>query len=303
MTKRTRLPAPPIHGTLPLAREWLESLPFDTSWISERLEFMTVYTSQSFEPGDAELREVWPQGAAISWLGGPAAGITAQQWPRRTDGRPLAHVASFDLSDQVIDTPSRPWWGPIDEGLPTTGILQVFHDLETYGYDARDRDAAGWLIRWLPDPDRTLLCDPPSDVDTPTRACQAMIALSGWSPPSPMDTIGAPSGLSEAVEKVTEAVTWMWSWQRTGNQKAAPLPVTHLYGHSQAGDGLPLEEILPAALPLTEPNDRYRLIADIESRTALNGWFGDASPLEVWMRQSDLDHRRFHNAWCIIRTD
>lgn len=42
---------------------------------------------------------------------------------------------------------------------------------------------------------------------------------------------------------------------------------------------------------------------EIESWTALNGWFGDAASLEVWMRDSDLAQRRFDHAWCMIRTD
>ncbi|MDT1847563.1 DUF1963 domain-containing protein, partial [Acinetobacter baumannii] len=45
------------------------------------------------------------------------------------------------------------------------------------------------------------------------------------------------------------------------------------------------------------------LLAEIESWTTLNGWFGDASSLEIWMRRDDLRARRFSECWCIIRTD
>ena len=63
-----------------------------------------------------------------------------------------------------------------------------------------------------------------------------------------------------------------------------------------------MKEILPEVLPIV-PGDSYRLIADIESWTTLAGWFGDASPLEGWMRQSGLDAANFEKVWCIIRTD
>jgi hypothetical protein len=42
---------------------------------------------------------------------------------------------------------------------------------------------------------------------------------------------------------------------------------------------------------------------DIESWTFLEGWFGDAGNLEVWMQQSDLDTQNFAAAGCLIRTD
>ena len=51
------------------------------------------------------------------------------------------------------------------------------------------------------------------------------------------------------------------------------------------------------------PGDEYRLILDIESWPFLDGWFGDAGNLEVWMRQSDLDTKNFAAAWCLIRSD
>jgi hypothetical protein len=51
------------------------------------------------------------------------------------------------------------------------------------------------------------------------------------------------------------------------------------------------------------PGDEHRLVLDLESWTALEGWFGDAGSLEVWMRGSDLESRRFDHAWCLIRTD
>ncbi len=78
--------------------------------------------------------------------------------------------------------------------------------------------------------------------------------------------------------------------------------VPHAYGHSRTGRGA-VREVLNDVLPLREPGDAHRLLFDIESWTHLCGWFGDAAPLEVWMRQSDLAARRFDEAWCLTRTD
>ena len=61
--------------------------------------------------------------------------------------------------------------------------------------------------------------------------------------------------------------------------------------------------LLDKVLPLSVPGDEHRLVLDLESWTALKGWFGDAGNLEVWMRGSDLESRRFDHAWCLIRTD
>ena len=95
------------------------------------------------------------------------------------------------------------------------------------------------------------------------------------------------------------------SWQVQRGLEPTPgwtIPFTHVYGHSSSGSAVPLDEVLPEALPL-EGEDEHRLVLEIESWTTLNGWFGDASSLEVWMRASDLAQRRFDHAWCMIRTD
>lgn len=116
--------------------------------------------------------------------------------------------------------------------------------------------------------------------------------------------IGAPTKLFDAVETVEQAVQYMWTWQRLQDQNPhMNLPVSHLYGNAQKGNELPLGEILPGAIPLADDCDRYRLIAEFEGWQNFEAWFGDASPLKVWMRQSDLDAKRFDRAWCIIRTD
>lgn len=77
------------------------------------------------------------------------------------------------------------------------------------------------------------------------------------------------------------------------------MPLSHAYGHSWKGT-TEIGDILNLLLPLL-PDDDHVLLLDLESWTHLEGWFGDAGHLEVWMRRSDLATRDFGKAWCLIR--
>jgi len=122
--------------------------------------------------------------------------------------------------------------------------------------------------------------------------------------PSPLDFDGLTDGTFTAADAAIDELDSAWVAQRHPAQREPhPIPSTRLLGHSSTGDLGPREEILPAALPLAAEGDDYVLLAEIESWTTLNGWFGDASSLEIWMRRDDLRARRFSECWCIIRTD
>lgn len=238
--------------------------------------------------------------------GGPAANLEGD-WPRRPDGVPLAHIATFDLNDAenlLSDESLRDWADhTFNRGLPDCGLLQVFHDLETYGDEPEDRLARGWLVQWADvGPEVRLdLIDGPDDLDLPSETCQALYAHPGISVPSSSDFLGRAD--FDEVEHIYSAWNQAWAVQRFDKPRGQEhVPFTHLYGHSHSGDDIAVLDILPKVLPLTAEGDRYRLIADIESWTALDGWFGDVGHLEVWMRDSDLVARAFDQAWCIIRT-
>ena len=63
------------------------------------------------------------------------------------------------------------------------------------------------------------------------------------------------------------------------------------------------EGILPEVLPLANESDGYVLLFEINPRTfGAPGWFHERL-LQVWIRKSDFDGRRFENVWCLIRTD
>jgi hypothetical protein len=293
----------PLHGPWGQIQAWLQSGPPGAERLLEQVAFSPVLSDQSFAPGDAELREFWSTGGWVSWLGGPAA-APLDEWPRAADGTALAHVLTLDLADLsgVIDEQGKVVWPGLREGLPTEGLLEVFHDLRSFGYDATDGGAGAWAVRWVAEPERTELVQPPEGVDTSSAACQLVLALPGFTLPPAADTAGGPEKEFETAQALEESVRRAWLAQRTGSTKGHSIPVSHVYGHSQHGE-IHARALLAEVLPLSVPGDEHRLVLDLESWTALEGWFGDAGSLEVWMRGSDLESRRFDHAWCLIRTD
>lgn len=292
----------PLHGPWGQIQTWLQAGPTGAAQLLEQVAWSPVLSEQSFAPGIEEMTELWCTGGWISWLGGPAA-APLQMWPRREDGTALAHVLTVDLADLdgVLDAQGKSVWPGLREGLPSSGVLEVFHDLQTYGTEPGDRDTGAWLVRWVAAPDRSALVDPPVDFGASEMSCQAVIPLPGFTLPSAADAAGGPVERFELAELLETQLRESWTFQRTAGASRAPGPVTHVYGHSQTG-AINARALLESVLPLTVPDDEHRLILDIESTAVLEGWFGDCGHLEVWMRASDLAARDFTQAWCLIRT-
>lgn len=293
----------PLHGPFGQIEAWLHSGPAGAEHLLDEVAWSPVLSDQSFDPGEEELRELWTTGGWVSWLGGPAA-APLERWPRRADGTALAHVLTLDLADLngTLDAQGKAVWPGLREGLPTSGVLEVFHDLQSFGYEAEEGSSGAWLVRWVEDPDRNDFVRPPADLDAPGPVCQPVIALPGFTLPPAADRAGGPLQAAITAEGLEEALRRAWLVQRFGSSKGLPIPVSHVYGHSQHGE-VNARELLGKLVPLTRPGDEHRLILDLESWTSLAGWFGDAGSLEVWIRASDLSARRFDNAWCLIRTD
>ncbi|MDY6055355.1 DUF1963 domain-containing protein [Micrococcus sp.] len=295
----------PIHGARSAAVAWLAESGVDPAVFTPQQ--IPVFSENSFSAGRDELDDLWSTGAHINWLGGPAVSIGA--WPRNAAGVAMAHVATFHLSDAhaaLGDPKERGWPDEAAESLPDHGYIQVFHDLETYGYEPDDMEARGWQVTWHMDD--TSQARPPlvecENANAPDSTAQLGLFYPGWTIPSPLDLGGLTEGAFAAADAAIHELDSAWVAQRCLEQRAPhPIPSTRLLGHSSTGNVGPREEILPAALPLSSRGDDYVLLAEIESWTTLNGWFGDASSLEVWMRRDDLRERRFSECWCIIRTD
>jgi hypothetical protein len=256
---------PPIHGTYPAILDWLGDRD-GTQW-QDLLRYSPTFSEQGIDPGEDELREAWPSGARVSWFGGPAVDIGT--WPHTEDGTPLTHVATIDLADLdgAIDRAGKATWPAIQlrEGLPRTGILQVFHDLRTFGYEPEDGAGGAWAVVVTPDATngkRRALVDAPGPGNAPGPVCQLALSFSSFALPSPLDLAPERPGDFDRLEELTETVHLAWMAQRgIGGDHA--IPTTHAYGYSSRGHHAATLDILPGVLPLAD-GDEYRLVLEIE---------------------------------------
>ena len=257
-----------------------------------------VFSEASFESGDTGLADYFTSGAWISWLGGP--GISGVDWPHNAAGKPLAHVASFCLSEAQPHPEMAASWGNYPS-LPE-GFLEIYHDLETYGSEAEDAENAGWLVRYIPST-KGLDLVYPSNIPEPISGeeCQQGLLMPGFTLPAYPDIYSASGVAFEVWEHCFEDLQATWHEQRFSEKTDYAVPFTHLGGHSWNGK-TGFEELLNTVLPISD-YDTHVLLATVESWTTLNGWFSDAGNLEVWLRQSDLKKLDFSHVWCLIRTD
>ncbi|ROP43342.1 DUF1963 domain-containing protein [Pseudokineococcus lusitanus] len=295
-------PPIPVQGAPELVRRWLADLPPGAPAIDEVRWALALSSQDRFgQDWPAVLREHDAAGlTGLSWLGGPARS-PLDRWPRRADGRPLAHLVTVDLED-VEGWREDGWRFPGDGDdpvrLPTTGVLEVFHDLESRGDDAAEGPAGAWLVRWVPEPVPGLV-EPPEDVGTPTDVLAVVHPLPTFSLPAAVDGLGR-LGPFEGAEEAERQYREVWAYHRTGSLEGTDVPVSRLYGHPQEGRGA-ADRVLPRVLPLEEPGDAHVLVLEVEGWTALAGWFGDGGVVEVWARASDIRRGELGRAWCLLR--
>ncbi|MGV9183990.1 DUF1963 domain-containing protein [Arcanobacterium canis] len=273
--------------------EWLEGVGAD--WLTPTQCF--AFSENSFPQGVSGLEDYFTSGAWISWLGG--LGISGIDWPTDCEGDPLSHVATFCLNEAKLHPEAtRSWRETLN--FPG-GFVEIYHDLKTYGYEARDRLTGGWLIRHVKSSKGLHLVPPPAPlgerVDT---VCQQGLLMPAFSFPAYSDL--PDGGYDFALwEYCSLELQSAWEAQRFGKTSNYPTPFTHIGGDSWNGKTV-VEAMLEDYLPL-DAGDTHVLLATIESWTILNGYFGDAGNLEVWIRQSDLNNTNFEKAWCFIRTE
>ena len=297
--------SPATSQSLTQFREWLNSQGIPEDVAKPRRAGFFIEEDGSIE----SLNKRWLAGEEVSWLGGPAPLEGA--WPVNADGKPLAHVATLSLHvefDKELDFDDLDVGETID-GSPRSGYLTVFHDLEAYG--ATWDDPSSWLAKWYTVYDipsqRFPLVSPPAEVDTPTEVFQMGRFVPGYSIVSPDDVHGE---IFERYELAYQEYLRQWQKLRKPNQGPPlrddyPVPLTALYAHSYAGFDTANNELLPEVLPKDIDNEfnYYVCLAQIESWTTLTEWFGDASPLEVWIAFADLGLGDLHKNWCLTRTE
>jgi len=230
---------------------------------------------------------------------------------------PLTHVAHLKLLDLPADTTEL-------SGIPTPGLLEIFHDLTTYG-DVDDLGSSAWLVRWTPAEDGAEMealdaappVDPPLDLDPdhtiPAVACQADLAPTI---PSPLDLGDVDEETWERYDRVHDLLERNMYLRNAlfapgvdhgdspwGVRQVTLEPMSRLGGYGYNERNSDYEAILHEVLPLVG-GDHHVMLADIIPATFTDAdWFHGQRHLQIWIRASDLEARRFDCTWSFIRTD
>ena len=287
----------PINAADSVVKEWVHQ-----KKVAVSSQPATLLVEDQITQSESELEELWADGAYVSWLGGPAIG--AGEWPHRDDGQPLIHIASislelligssaFEISDISVRRPPQ-------DTLPSNGVLEIFHDLESFGYDDGDRASGSWLVRVVPSEERVALVNNQSALErVPEAYFKHVIPYEGFTLPSSAD-LNLSELEFEAYEGVLVDYNLSWQVQRGVDKPHYEAPTSHIYGHSSRGVR-PVSSFLSSVLDCDESD--LILIAEFESWIGFPGWFGDAGSLEVWISRGSLKACDFSAAWCMIRTD
>ncbi|NYG53966.1 DUF1963 domain-containing protein [Nocardioides perillae] len=256
-----------------------------------------------------------------SWFAGsPAVARTERttfRWPTRHDGHPLTFVAQVDLAAESANQGFEEYG---TTGLPDDGVLQFFHDLETYG-DDDDTDPSAWAVRWMPPfmPDELVVADPPKGMDPlPAVPINAQTNLTA----PDLDDTRRRSWPAADVERYDRARDWLELSAAEANMMASspgtaltpwhdefvpPTEVSRLGGHPFTATTPRLHEVLHKHLPLSS-GDRHTLLLDLNPLQldahvpASEQWFHGGGHLEVWIGANALATRDFDSCWSFIRT-
>jgi uncharacterized protein YwqG len=263
-----------------------------------------------------------------SWFGGRPLAPTSDppSWPMGRNGYPLVHVLQVDLAAERNNQRAEVY----DlTGLPSTGLLQLFHDLESYGRVEYGEELAGsWSLRVIEsqsyNPAKLELQAPPRPYGGVFREFGPVLLNPVVAPtvPTYLDfPDGFPNGFpTEAEGRYVRVLEWLESFPdrcnslREGGGGDVPspwddgfepaAPVSRVGGFSAIEGSIDFERELETGLPL-EPGDSHVLLIEVHSSEvgAPVNWFHGLRPLQVWIRASDLAMSKFDEVWCQIRTD
>lgn len=253
---------------------------------------------QEFEEADADaLAEAadYESSHDSSWLGGAPSG-PLERWPVRDDGVPLVHVVQIDL---------RPWAWLVEQapelpvaGLPSSGVLQLFHDLETPGVEPADAARGAWRLLHVPRPGAP--AEVPADAAGPTASAVLVTQDCVATLPAPEDV---DPDLGEAVDRARQMLLSAQRALARGGDGDADIwtvrPSSTVFGHGwHSADEA--RRTLAAVRPDREPG-AWVLLADIAGVGPLDGWFGDEGHLEVWVARAPDGSAAPEDVWVLLR--
>jgi hypothetical protein len=296
-------PRPPVWASL--AAEWLahplvglgaDALGVGALDVQQTIGFSAWHAGVS-EP-DEDPDEDYEVRHGRSAVGGRPLG-PLPEWPRREDGEPLPLVAQIDLRDVLGSWDVE---GCERYGVPVTGVLQLFHDLETRGDAVGDRARSAWHVRCCPTPSRPVRSPrPDGELPQVDLAGSSVVSL-----PHPDDVV-APEAVKERVgrargriEATLRAPEWTEGDDEHDLRPVVDGPIVSFLGHPSR----PLRQVaalLAQVLPLTSDDDRWWRLLEVPAAFGLGHRLRHDAVLEVWVRRSDWFALRLDQAWVLVR--
>lgn len=241
-------------------------------------------------------------------LGSPAGPL--KEWPRRADGVPLVLILEADLSALAS-------FGDLGTsallGLPPRGRLQVFHDLETWGWRPDDGATGAWLVRYVPIP--LAEAEPPDDLEEDRRRSSRPVRLlpfpsvAGKAEPA---TPSAAEALERAQRRLAEAVHRQAAQHGQHQAGSTAGPPSDAELDRDPGRGrfaqllglppLPVAEAMTILSTARPEVDRWQLLGAVPGVNAFEGLLGDLAYLEIWGPAAHLADGRLETVWCLMRS-
>ena len=249
---------------------------------------------------------------SIAWEGGevPVGGsklggmpdLPAEcPWPTREDGRPMSFLAQFDLA-QVH---------PFDlEGeLPDHGLLSFFYDCDwsndgmPWGFDPKDAD--GKKVFYF----ENEALERREFPEALTEGEDLVFEEAGLTFSAEPQLPDPESDLIQDVEIPEEETDFLFDWMDENQEDGDG---SQLLGHArvvQNGMELQCEAVTQGAYlggsegwlrdaSLARP---WRLLLQLDTCEELGMFWGDMGLLYFWIRQEDLQARRFDKTWVILQ--
>jgi uncharacterized protein YwqG len=234
----------------------------------------------------------------FSRLGGLPEMPPELQWPE-WNGLPLAFLCQIDLSEIPNDCPRL--------GLPDSGILYFFYDSEqsTWGYHPCDKGS------W-----RVLYADSPANACTkrkqPTELCKESIYSEKYVVYTHIETY--PDWLDERINSLgmsdddantyLDLCAFMYQGEPSHHFFGFPIPVI--------SNGMDVDCELVSngincvnesgyrgerAAELKSGSSEWGLLFQVDTDEDINMQWGDGGKLYFWIKNADLEAKRFEECW------
>jgi hypothetical protein len=223
--------------------------------------------------------------------------------PTRVPGRDIPEgvflIQADLLSLATFFIPWRPFAAAVfaDAGLPTEGVLQLFHT--TTGDSLLDPHLAGGGARLMYLTEAELWLREPLDVDTfDYPVSETSGSLLPTFAPTPaagsgeaLDTVLAAQNEADRTAGQRGGVDVPRYWFQKAPQWSRMLGLPHHYYGLEDGH----RGVLDKEIPLTDNADRHILLFNLASERQYDQVFGDEGRLEIWIRRSDLLKKKFEH--------